>query len=164
MKFPISTIPTFTSFSRFIVNIFLSLIIIAVYIFVTNDFNICFISLLFYMTFMFVFMTVISNIFALISSVSKDVGNLIKTLQTPILFLSPIFWNINFMNIKFIKTLQLFNPVSYFVEGYRDVFIYKISFFNKPIELLIMIIILIILLIINKFLYKKISKTMPDYL
>lgn len=164
MKFPISTIPTFTCLSRFIVHIFLTIIVIIVYIIVTKSIDIYFISLPFYMIFMFLIINTFSNIFALISSLSKDVGNLIKTLQTPILVLSPIFWNIDYINISWIKTLQFFNPVSYFVTGYRNVFINKIWFFENPTELIIMITILIILVLINIFLHKKIASSIPDYL
>jgi ABC-type polysaccharide/polyol phosphate export permease len=164
VKFPISTIPIFTSLSRFLVNIFLTIIVIIMYVLILKRFDIYFITLLFYMIFMFIFESIVSSILALISSVSKDIANLIKTLQTPLLFLSPIFWSLDSINIKFVKIIQLFNPISYFVTGYKDAFIYKIHFYNRPLEMIVMIIVFVLLVILNKKLYKKISKVMPDYL
>lgn len=164
VKFPVSTIPVFVSLSRFFVNIILTIIVIIIYILILKRYDIYFITLLFYMIFIFIFETTIGSIIGLISSVSKDIGNLIKTTQTPIMFLSTIFWSTDTVNIKFINIIQLFNPVSFFATGYRDAFIYKIHFYERPFELIIMIIILVIMMALNKFLYKKIYKTMPDYL
>lgn len=164
MKFPISIIPTFMSLSRFIVNLFLTLIVLIVYFYVTKNIMIDYISFAFYTIFMFLMMSVIGNIIALLSSLSKDIGNLIKTFQTPLLFLSPIFWNINTLNIDLIVKIQKFNPISYFVCGYRDVFINNVNFYDKPIDLFYMLLIYLILICINIILFKKIEKHLPDYL
>lgn len=164
VKFPISIIPTFNSLSRFIVNIFLTIIVILMYIVLLKRFDIYFGTLVFYMVFMFIFQSVIVSIFSLVSSVSLDIQKLIKTLSTPLLLLSPVFWSLDTISINFIKLIQLFNPIAYFVTGYRDAFIYKIHFYDKPLEMIIMIFVFVLLLIINKILYKKISKVIPDYL
>lgn len=164
VKFPISIIPTFMSLSRFVVNIFLTIIVLALYYFVTQNYMIDYISFAFYLVFMFLMMTVIGNIISLLSSLSKDIGNLIKTIQTPLLFLSPVFWDLDKINIGFVVMIQKYNPIAYFVCGYRDVFINNIPFYSKPNELIIMFLIFIILLCINIILYNKLKKHLPDYL
>lgn len=164
VKFPVSIIPTFMSLSRFLVNIVLTIIVIFMYILILKKYDIYYMTLIFYMIFMFLFQTVVGSIIALVSSVSKDIGSLIKTIQTPLLFLSTIFWSVDSVNIKLIKNIQIFNPISYFANGYKDAFIYKIHFYDKPKEFIIMFILFISIMYLNKFLYKKISKSMPDYL
>lgn len=164
IKFPISIIPTFMSLSRFIVNIILTLIVLIIYFVVTGNFMIKYISLILYLVLMFIFMSVIGNIISLISGLSKDIGNLIKTIQTPLMVLSPIFWDINNMNITWIGVIQIFNPIAYFVTGFRDVFIYDISIFSKPLELFVMLLLLTLLIMLNIKLHNKIYKNLPDYL
>lgn len=164
VKFPTSIIPTFVSFSNFIVHVFLTLIIIVIYIIMMHSFNINFLSLIFYMVFMFIFESVIASIIALISSVSKDIANLIKSLHAPILYLSPVLWNLQTIDIPFIVNIQKFNPVAYFVNGYRDAFIHHASFLNNIEGLIIMLELLVLLIAINGILYRKIEKTMPNYL
>ncbi len=164
VKFPTSIIPTFVSLSNFIVHIILTLIVMIIYLVTMKNLNINFVSLIFYMTFMFIFMSVIANILALISSLSKDIANLIKTLQPPLLYLSPVLWNLDTINIEFIKNIQLSNPIAYFVNGYRNAFINNTYFFEDMTGLIIMVLLLIILIFLNFMLYKKIHKAMPDYL
>lgn len=163
VKFPVSIIPTFTNLSRFIANSILSLIVVLMYIVFLKRFDIYFVTLIFYMIFILIFQSIVSSIFAIISSISLDMQKLIKTLSTPLLLLSPVFWSVDNVG-GIISKIQLFNPIAYFVQGYRDAFIYKVHFYDKPLEMIIMISILVLLGIINKVLYKKASRVMPDYL
>lgn len=164
IKFPIKMIPTFMSLSRFIVNMILSMIVIMIYLLMMKRLDIYILNILYYSTVMFIFITIITSILALISALSKDISNLIKTISTPLLLLSPVFWNIKTIDIEFIKVLELYNPVAYFVNGYRDAFINNIWFYDKPLDAFIIILELIILWLVNIILYKKISRKLPDYL
>lgn len=164
IKFPIKSIPIFMSLSRFIVNIILFIIVIFIYLFMMKKLDIYILNILYYATIMFIFITIVTSILSIISALSKDIANLIKTISTPILFLSPVFWNIKTIDINFIKVLELYNPVAYFVNGYRDAFINNVWFYDKPLSAFIIILELILLWILNIILYKKIGKKLPDYL
>ena len=94
IKFPVSIIPVFMSLSRFIVNIILSIIIIAIYVLMIGRIDIYMLNILYYSFIMYIYTTLITSILSIISALSKDIANLIKTISTPILFLSPVFWNI----------------------------------------------------------------------
>lgn len=113
---------------------------------------------------MYIYTTLITSILSIISALSKDIANLIKTISTPILFLSPVFWNIKTIDINFIKIIEMYNPVAYFVNGYRDGFINNIWFFDKPFEMFIILIELLIIFLLSVILYKKINRKLPDYL
>ena len=58
----------------------------------------------------------------------------------------------------------MYNPVAYFVNGYRDGFINNIWFFDKPFEMFIILIELLIIFLLSVILYKKINRKLPDYL
>ncbi len=164
IKFPVSIIPVFMSLSRFIVNIILSIIIIAIYVLMIGRIDIYMLNILYYSFIMYIYTTLITSILSIISALSKDIANLIKTISTPILFLSPVFWNIKTIDINFIKIIEMYNPVAYFVNGYRDGFINNIWFFDKPFEMFIILIELLIIFLLSVILYKKINRKLPDYL
>ena len=75
MKFPISTIPTFVSISKFIVHIFLILITIAIFMIMGKMPTIYMLQLPFYMLLNLLFFTVFSLFSGLLASMSKDYAN-----------------------------------------------------------------------------------------
>jgi len=95
---------------------------------------------------------------------SKDFSNLIKSFITAIFWLSGILWNINGINIGWLKNILILNPVTFIVEGYRNCLINKIWFWEEPNNLFYFVIILIILLALSLWTYKKLRKEIPDVL
>ncbi|MFQ8987824.1 MAG: ABC transporter permease, partial [Intestinibacter sp.] len=84
MKFPVSTIPTFVSISKFIVHLLLVVIVILIFIFMGYPPDIYIIQLPFYMLCMFIFFTIWSLFSSLLASMSKDFGNLVKSMVTAV--------------------------------------------------------------------------------
>lgn len=164
IKFPVSTVPTFVSISKIIVSFMLSLVFLTIYFIVTRQLDMYLLQIPLYLFLMVLGFSPLMGIFALISSVSKDIGNLIKTLPTPLLMLSPIFYDTNNISVIWIKNIQLYNPINYCVNGFRNVFINKKWFFEEPLELLVYFLIILLLNIVFAYLYKKLKKDMPDYL
>lgn len=158
MKFPVSTIPTFVSISRFIVLLILMVIMILIFIFMGFTPDIYIIQLPFYMLLMFIFFTIWSLFSSLLSSMSKDFGNLVKAMVTAIFWLSGIVWNPDTIKIGWLKKMLNLNPVTFLTSGIRNCFINKVWFFEQPKRLLYFVIITIILLIITIWAYKKLSK------
>ena len=65
--------------------------------------------------------------------------------------MTPILWNIDNVSSPQLKFILKLNPINYFVEGYRDIFLYKKWFFiSNHIYILY-------LPSKNHFLYKNIS-------
>jgi len=59
-----------------------------------------------------------------------------------------------------------FNPINYFVNGYRKSFLYETSIFdgNYTTELIIFYAEFILLIFIGSHLYRKLRKILPDIL
>ena len=55
------------------------------------------------------------------------------------------------------------NPINYFIEGYRDIFLYKRWFFEGSYSLYIWIVI-VVLALIGATVYKKLHKEFADVL
>ena len=164
MKFPISTIPTFVSISKLMVNLFLIVVMILIFVFMGYSPDIYIIQLPIYIMLSFIFFTVFSLFASLLACMSKDFSNLIKSLVTAVFWLSGIVWNVNTIDIPWLKTLLKVNPVTYLVEGFRNCFIHKIWIWESPKTLLCFLAILIVMTILSIFIYKKLRKEIPDVL
>lgn len=164
MKFPVSTIPTFVSISKFAVNLILIAIMILIFIFMGHAPNIYIIQLPFYLLLMFIFFTIWSLFSSLLSSMSKDFGNLVKAMVTAVFWLSGIIWNPATIKIGWLKTILNLNPVTFLTNGVRNCFTNNVWFFEEPKRLLYFTIITIILLVLTIWTYKKLRKEIPDVL
>lgn len=164
MKFPVSTIPTFVSISKFIVHLLLMVIVILIFIFMGYPPDIYIIQLPFYMLCMFIFFTIWSLFSSLLASMSKDFGNLVKSMVTAVFWLSGILWNPETITIPWLKKLLMLNPVTFITTGFRNCFINHVWFFEQPKRLLYFVIITAIMLVIAIWTYKRLRKEIPDVL
>jgi len=164
MKFPISTIPTFVGVSKLMIHLLLLVATLIIFIFMGYVPDIYILQLPIYIMLNFIFFTIFSLLSSLLSSMSKDFSNLIKSFITAIFWLSGILWNINGINIGWLKNILILNPVTFIVEGYRNCLINKIWFWEEPNNLFYFVIILIILLALSLWTYKKLRKEIPDVL
>lgn len=165
MKFPISTIPTFFSISKFMVHLVLVVIMIIIFMIMGYPPDIYLIQLPIYMLLSFLFFTAFSLFASLLACMSKDFANLVKSLVTAVFWLSGIIWNINTMkDIPWLKTLLKINPVTYLVEGYRNCFIHKTWICESPKTLIAFLVILVVLIIAAVWIYRRLRKEIPDVL
>lgn len=164
MKFPVSTIPTFVSISKFIVHLLLVVIVILIFIFMGYPPDIYIIQLPFYMLCMFIFFTIWSLFSSLLASMSKDFGNLVKSMVTAVFWLSGILWNPETITIPWLKKILMLNPVTFITTGFRNCFINHVWFFEQPKRLLYFVIITAIMLVIAIWTYKRLRKEIPDVL
>lgn len=164
MKFPVSTIPTFVSISKFIVHLLLVVIVILIFIFMGYPPDIYIIQLPFYMLCMFIFFTIWSLFSSLLASMSKDFGNLVKSMVMAVFWLSGILWNPETITIPWLKKLLMLNPVTFITTGFRNCFINHVWFFEQPKRLLYFVIITAIMLVIAIWTYKRLRKEIPDVL
>ena len=165
MKFPISTIPTFFSISKFMVHLALLVIMMLIFIIMGYPPDIYLLQLPIYMLLNFAFFTIFSLVSSLLACMSKDFSNLVKSLVTAVFWLSGIIWNINTIkDIPWLKSLLKVNPVTYLVEGYRNCFIHKTWIWESPKTLIAFLLILLVLTIAAIWVYRRLRKEIPDVL
>lgn len=164
MKFPVSTIPTFTSISNIMVNIILLIIVVLIFCLFGHAPDIYILQLPFYLILSFVFFTLWALFSSFIGAISKDFVNLVKSFITAIFWLSAILWNADKVSIPWLRKFLNLNPVTFLVNGFRNCFINKVWFWQQPKRLLYFCIITVILFILALWSYKKLRKDIADVL
>ena len=164
MKFPISVIPTFTSISKLVVHFILLGATIVIFMLFGYLPDIYYLQLPLYVLFMFSFFTFYSLFAGLLSAISKDFLNLVKSFTQAIFWISGIMYDVSKIGYDWIKAILMFNPVTLIANGYRHVFIDKTWFFESPIELRNFFIVLIVMMILSVWAYKRIHRDLADVL
>lgn len=164
MKFPVATIPTFVCLAKLFIHLCLMVIVVAISVCMSSFPGIYLLQLPFYMLCMFAFFTAWSLFSSMLSAMSKDFLNLVKSLTTAFFWLSGILWDVNIIGEGPLRTLFRFNPITYVSSGYRNVFVYKTWFFEQPLDLLCFGMILTAMVILGFWSYKKLIKEIPDVL
>lgn len=162
MKFPVSVIPTFVSLSNFAVHIFLFLIMVAVFIAFGYMPDIYMLQIPLYMFMMFLFFTVWALFAGMLSAISKDFLNLVKSFSQAIFWMSGIIYNVNNVDIPWIRSILNYNPVTIIATGYRHTFIDKTWFFEDWYSMRCYLIVIVIIIILAVWAYRKLYKDISD--
>ena len=164
MKFPISVIPTYFSLSHLYTNLALHAIVIGLFACFGFMPDIYYLQLPVYLLLMFLFFTVWSLFAGLLSAISIDFQNLVRSLSTMIFWMSGIIYDANSIENPTLRAILKVNPVTFLATGYRNVFIYKRWIFDRPKELLAFFIVLLIFSLAALWAFKKLRKEISDVL
>ena len=166
LSFPVSNIMTFCSLASLIVH--MGMCVIMYIILLTQGFgpSIYNLQIFYYMPLMYIFFLVLSWTTAPLSAFSRDFENLINSIITGLFWLSGIFWDTYDVKNPILRTLMYFNPINYFINGYRKSFLYETAIFdsNYTTELVVFYVEFILLILIGSHFYKKLRKILPDIL
>ncbi|MDD5796033.1 MAG: ABC transporter permease, partial [Oscillospiraceae bacterium] len=162
VKFPVSTILTYTSLSRLFVHLFL-VIILYVYILFTVGPSWYNLQFFLYCPLMYVFFLALSWSTAPMSAFSKDFENMIVSVMSGVFWLSGIMYNTYSMDSP-LNFIMLFNPINFFVNGYRNCFLYNRMFFEYKTELAIFLAEFAVVFALGIFNYNRLRKKLPDVL
>lgn len=164
MKFPVSTISTFVSISKMIIE-FMLLVIMTI-IFIAFGFmpTIYYLQIPIYILLMFVFFTGWALFAANIAAMSKDFANLVKSFISAVFWLSGIIWDSESIQILWLKKLLRLNPVTYLANGFRNCYINQTWIWEQPERFLYFAIATTIMWILAIWSYKKFRKEIPDVL
>lgn len=162
MKFPVSVIPTFVSISKFAIHILLFVIMVAIFIGFGYMPDIYMLQIPIYMIMMFLFFTVWGLFAGMLSAISKDFLNLVKSLTQAIFWMSGIIYNVDNINTAWIRSVLHYNPVTIVATGYRHTFIDKTWFFEDMYSMRCYLVVIVIMIILAIWSYRKLYKDIPD--
>ncbi len=165
MKYPIETIPTFTNLSKIYVNIVITVIVIIIFAIFGYYPPIQVVQLPFYIVLMFFFFNAWSLFAGLVSAISVDFANLVKSFNIAVFWLSGILWNIeNVADKPFLHSLMMLNPVTYICYGFRNSLVYGTWFFDQPKRLVYFLLWYVVMVYFSLWAFKKLRKEIPDVL
>ena len=162
VNFPVSTIMTFTTLSRLYVHFLITFIMFIIISFSVGPswYNLQF---LFYMPMMFLFFVFLSWSTAPMCAFSPDLENAIVSIMSGIFWLTGVIYN-SYDLPEPLKTIMLFNPINFFVNGYRNTFLYHRMFFEYKTELVIFLAEFIVIFLLGVYNYNRLRKKIPDVL
>lgn len=161
IKFPLSVISTFDTISKFITHLVLMGLFFIIYI-LLYGLDIYLIQLPFVILIFFLYWAIFSLGASFLAALSRDFYNLVKSFTTAIFWLSGIMWPITNINNSVVNTILLINPVTFFAESYRKIFVFKEWIWNDPKFLLMFVIVFILTMLFAKFIYFKTKDEVGD--
>lgn len=164
IKFPLSGIPTIYNLSTLVIQIGLIAVLLAVYFLCGMGIDLYLIQLPIAVILMVIFFDMFALMTSLLSAISKDFKNLIKTLSTPLFWLSGIIFDVFALGINWITTILMFNPVTFFASMYRAAVYDKIWIWEKPEAVFGFLVVFVITLVCTLVVYSRTREEVPDVL
>ncbi len=159
IKFPVMALPLIEVLAKVYVHIAVMFLVMIVYAINGKPPTIYYINFIYYWFTMVVFLTSLNFLLSSVSVLIRDVQNLVASLMQPLFWITPVLWTRPGM-VDFLE--RLFNPLYYFIVGYRETLLYQ-KFFWEDItyDLYIWFIIFLIFMIGMRF-WIKLRPIMAD--
>jgi len=161
--FPVEKLPVIRVMSAFFVHLFFIALAFAVTFSYGFGLSLVHFQIIYYAFSAFVLVLALGTMTSVLCAFTKDISNIVGVFVQFGFWLTPIFWDISQIpeNLVFIFKL---NPVYYITEGYRDTFVYRKWFFEKPLLTLYFWAFTITVILIGKLLFKRLRPHLADML
>ena len=113
---------------------------------------------------MFVFFNMFSLVTSLLSAISKDFMNLMKTLSTPLFWLSGIIFNVYNLQLPLVELVLMLNPITFIVTMYRCAVYDKMWIWDKPEAVIGFVVVFAVTLLVTLVIYRRTHEEVADVL
>ncbi|QWU07213.1 ABC transporter permease [Heyndrickxia coagulans] len=165
MNFPLSAIPSYVILSKIYQHFMLLAIIIVILNLKGYTISIYYFGIAYYFISVYIFVFGLSLVTSTLSTIVRDVQNIVQALMRMMIYLTPILWNPNTLSPKIQAVLKL-NPFYYVIEGYRSSLLgnegwYFINHWHYTLYFWVMT---IVIFIIGSSLHVKFRNRFVDFL
>lgn len=164
IKFPLSAISSVFSCASMLVQLMLMVVLFIMFFLFRQTPTIYLLQVPILLAMMLIFWTFVSILFSPLSALSKDIANLLHALTQPIFWLSGVIFNVDHIQIEWIKFLLNINPVTFFASSFRDAFCGKEWFWSDTIPFLSFLVVFFIIVFLATLTYKNLNKEVADVL
>lgn len=164
IKYPITTIPTFVNLSNFMTHIVLVVFMMCLFISFGFMPTVYWLQIPLFMLMALVFFNFWALFAGVLSAISRDFLNFVRSITMAFMWLSGIFYNVYNLSNELMRDIMLFNPITIIVNGFRNSLIYDKWFWESPLEMRNYVIITGIMMFLSVWIYKKLKKDIPDVL
>lgn len=131
LVFKPAILPSIKILSNLITHLFFSGIIVIICLFYKMQFSLYNLQYFYYLLCMIYLLIGTCLLFGSLKVFLPDIGEIIMVILQLGVWITPIMWNIKTLSPRLEFIFKL-NPMYYIISGYRDSFIYKIGFWEKP--------------------------------
>lgn len=133
ISYPVSTIMTFTNLSKFYIQMILTVLMYAVLVLTGHIPMWQNLQILFYAPLMFAFFLGLSWFNAPLAVFSRDFENLVNSVLTMLFWVSGTLFDTYNLSPT-LRFVMYFNPITYFINGYRKTFLYGEWFWQQSVS------------------------------
>lgn len=164
IKYPVGTIPTFVSLSHLSVNIMLQVIMLVIFFFYGERPSVYYWQIIIINIAMFTFWTSWSLFASMLSAISSDFLNLVKSAVPALFWLSGVLYPAARLKNHLLRDLLLWNPVTITANAYRNAIIYNKWIWEAPTEMRNYMVITVVIIALSVWAYWRLRKEIPDVL
>ena len=164
VKFPLSAVPTISVLSSFFTEIGLMVVLFIVYFVCAQSPTIYLIQIPILLVIMFLFWAMVAILFSVFSAYSKDFKNFMNAMGTPLFWLSGVIFSLQNINIEWVQTALLFNPITFFVNAFRCALYDHTWFWQDTTALIAFAGVFVFTLIVMLFVYGRLHREVADVL
>ncbi|WP_225340691.1 ABC transporter permease [Lysinibacillus capsici] len=161
--FPIFILPVISICSSLFVHLFFIIVTLFLFLGLGYGADLYYLQITYYLVFMLVMVSALAYITSALMIFLKDTGQIVAMILQFGFWLTPIIWTIDMLPQKYEVFIKL-NPMFYIVDGYRDSFINKVWFWEKPFLTFYNLVILILLIFIGAWIFKRLKPHFADLL
>lgn len=121
--------------------------------------DVYYLNFVFYWSMLFLFVTAFNYVLSALAFIIRDIHNFVMSVMQAIFWLTPIIW---YASPSVEKYEMLFNPIYYFVHGYRITLLDNKFFWADGWYNLYMFAIIIIIYLFGVYLYQRLDKVIHD--
>lgn len=136
MKFPVSILPATVVFKEAFNHVCLLAITLLLFICLGHYPSLHWFGIIYYLACAIIFSIALSLTTSVLTMLARDVRKFISSIIRLLMYVTPIFWNINTLSSKLRFVLKL-NPLYYLIAGYRDCFFYHQGIFYYWKEMIV---------------------------
>lgn len=163
ISFPTIILPIVKILSQLLVHIFMMLILALFFLLHGLSLDVYWIQLLYYMLASLVLLSGLGWIFSSFVIFIQDLKNLIPILIQFGFWVTPIFWSISKVPLKYQIYVKA-NPFVFLIQGYRDSMINKVWFWERGLENLYFWSLSLLLFFLGYFVFRRLKSHFVDVL
>ena len=161
IRFPLSVISTFYVLSVMIILVVEIAVIVAACLIFNVHISRYVLQVPFILILLFLYWIFYSIAMSPLSALSKDFANLLRTLTTPLFWLSGIFFHLDSLPMV-AQVVMWFNPVAWFVQAMRDSFVYHMWIWDRPGQFAAFVFMFIATALFALRNYRRLREEVPD--
>ena len=164
IKFPLSAIPSVFNVSTAVIQCGLVVALLVVYAACGMGLDWYLLQLPVAMVLMMAFFDLFSLMTSCLSAISKDFYNLMKTISTPLFWLSGIIFDVFSLGYAWLTGILMFDPVTFFATMYRAALYDKVWIWQKTGAVEGFVVVLLLTLACTIAVYVRTREEVPDVL